>query len=292
MLSSSDICNALVDAFGQLIVVMFLTYSGYGIMESVKRKGNGYVNGFMRKRVLKTLVHFDIAVALFLIVALWFEHEYAPINYILCWTGWLSIGNSNWFVFDIIVLYILAYGTLLVVRRRGGSLRLYAWGMMAVSAVFFAVMYKAKPGESWWCDTVLSFPVGMLWSLYREQLEKTLANQRRYVLVFIATVLLFVASYWAGRHVMMIFGAVNSMFFALLVILITMRLRIGNPILNWLGVNAFAIYILQRIPMIIAREAGFHEMPLFFASVVIPATLLIAALFTAATNRIDLKYFR
>lgn len=77
--------NSIIDIFGQLMVVMFLVYSGFGIMESFKRKKNDYIKGFVRKRVLKTLIHFDIAVFLFLLVALAFGHEYTSSNYALSW---------------------------------------------------------------------------------------------------------------------------------------------------------------------------------------------------------------
>ena len=55
---------------GQLIVVMFLFYSGYGVCESIQKKGSGYVRSFPKNRILKTLVHYDLAVLLFLIAGL------------------------------------------------------------------------------------------------------------------------------------------------------------------------------------------------------------------------------
>ena len=39
---------------GQLIVVMFLFYSGYGVCESIRKKGSGYVRSFPKNRVLKS----------------------------------------------------------------------------------------------------------------------------------------------------------------------------------------------------------------------------------------------
>ena len=53
---------------GQLIVTMFLFYSGYGIMESIKRKGNEYVNSIPKKRILPTWLHFAFAVSIFAVV--------------------------------------------------------------------------------------------------------------------------------------------------------------------------------------------------------------------------------
>lgn len=51
---------------GQCIVVMFLFYSGYGVMESIKGKGQAYVRQLPRQRFLKVLLQFDCAMFLFL----------------------------------------------------------------------------------------------------------------------------------------------------------------------------------------------------------------------------------
>lgn len=50
---------------GQCIVTMFLFYSGYGVMESVKRKGEMYIRAFPAQRILKVLLQFEGAIALF-----------------------------------------------------------------------------------------------------------------------------------------------------------------------------------------------------------------------------------
>lgn len=50
---------------GQCIVAMFLFYSGYGIMESVKAKGRSYIDRIPTRRFFKVLLQFDCAVILF-----------------------------------------------------------------------------------------------------------------------------------------------------------------------------------------------------------------------------------
>lgn len=47
---------------GQLVVVTFLFYSGYGMMCSIIKKGTPYVKGIFRRRFLSLFAHFDIAV--------------------------------------------------------------------------------------------------------------------------------------------------------------------------------------------------------------------------------------
>ena len=90
----------ILDFFGQLMVVMFLFYSGYGIMESYKHKAK-YLETFIVKRFIRTLLHFVIAVALFICVQTSLGNVFSWKQYLFCWLGWESVGNSNWFVFDI-----------------------------------------------------------------------------------------------------------------------------------------------------------------------------------------------
>ena len=61
--------------WGQTIVTMFLFYSGYGILESINKKSN-YIDNMPVKRILKTLLDFDIAVIIFLIVQILLGKEY------------------------------------------------------------------------------------------------------------------------------------------------------------------------------------------------------------------------
>ena len=52
---------------GQLIVVLFFFYSGYGVYTSYRKKGVDYTKAIPKKRVLTTLVHFDLAVCVYLL---------------------------------------------------------------------------------------------------------------------------------------------------------------------------------------------------------------------------------
>ena len=61
--------NIIGTVMGQLVVVMFLFYSGYGIMESIKLKGVIYILNIPKKRFLGTLYKFIIAVNFFALAA-------------------------------------------------------------------------------------------------------------------------------------------------------------------------------------------------------------------------------
>ena len=113
--AQGQIYDYILNLIGQLMVVMFLFYSGYGILEAYKSKKE-YEKNFIKRRFFKVLVHFDCAVFLYLIVDIILKIKYMPIDYLMCWIGWKAIGNSKWFVFDILLLYLLTYVAFKIVK--------------------------------------------------------------------------------------------------------------------------------------------------------------------------------
>ena len=63
--------------FGQLIVVMFLFYSGYGCALRYMQNGAEYLKPFWGKRILATFVNFDVAVCLFIAIGLLLGKSFA-----------------------------------------------------------------------------------------------------------------------------------------------------------------------------------------------------------------------
>ena len=95
-------------ALGQLIVAMFLFYSGYGVMESIRYK-KGYIVSFLKRRCLPFLVNFEIAALIYFYV-LCLTGQVPTFHYaIKGFLAWESFGNSNWYVFAIFYLYLATY---------------------------------------------------------------------------------------------------------------------------------------------------------------------------------------
>ena len=101
--------NRLLLAIGQLMVAPFLFYSGYGIMEQIQRRGIVYIDSMPRKRILKFYIHFCMALFLYLILSFLLGKDYSFVRIALSFTALSSIGNSNWYVFAILVMYSIVY---------------------------------------------------------------------------------------------------------------------------------------------------------------------------------------
>lgn len=121
MLSPLDIMFNLVNGqIGQLLVVMFFFYSGYGVMESIVHKGASYIDSIPYKRVLTTFLNFDIAVSLYLLLDFVLGIDIDTETYFLSRFGWISIGNSSWYIFAILICYLLTFFAFKKMSSGGG----------------------------------------------------------------------------------------------------------------------------------------------------------------------------
>lgn len=281
----------ILASIGQLMVAPYLFYSGYGIMESVIRKSN-YMRTYPKKRILKTLVNFDAAVLLFIITMSLIGERYPAYYYITCWIGWDSVGNSNWFIFDILILYalfLICYRVCEYFIPKGISERRHQFIMIAIFTIFtiflWVLLFILKNG-SWWFDTLITFPLGVWFSYFRPYFEKYMKRRNLSYVLLISGLIVF--SLWKYRFGNDVLGFSACMFCILLVMLCT-KVEINNKYLQWLGVHAFSIYIIQRLPMNLFAHYGLNDNAYLFAAICIPSALLLAYGYNKMLSLIDSK---
>ena len=270
-----DIFVQILLHIGQLMVAAFLFYSGYGVFVSAQKKGEKYIKNFAKNRILKTWLFFACAVLLYLVYALICGRQYSIGRILLSFVGWESIGNSSWFMFAILYMYIATYIAALLTKK---EINLKTIGLITVlSLVYIAVIYKAKPGETWWCDTILCYIAGMAYGYFKKQLDHAL--EKKYIVMLLASVVLFVGInvVISRTHGIVFLLGYNlwACALCLLISAITYCVKIDNAILQFLGKYGFEIYILQRIPdMILQPYLSGYEIPYFLIS--FSLTLLMA----------------
>ena len=128
----SDLLSVeLLESIGQLMVTMFLFISGFGVYESIKAKGKKYIDNFPAHRILKTFIDFAIAIFLFILVDIVTGRKITFTQVLLSFTGWTSLGNSNWYMFAIFCLYITTYISFKMIKNNN-----------LLSLVFFLIMVQ------------------------------------------------------------------------------------------------------------------------------------------------------
>ena len=283
----------LVNRFlGQGIVVMFLFYSGYGIYESIKNKGQDYIKNMPGRRIWPVVYHFWAAVLIYLAAGYLIGKNYSLSQVLLAFTGWTSVGNSNWYIFAVFWCYLftwMAFGLFRREKQKG------LWLVTLLTAGYILIMARAKPGEGWWYNTVLVYPLGMWFSFYRREIERFLcpgmcsafAGEKSRIAALAVTVLL--RPFTCRQPVYILW----SLLFAFTVLLFTMKVSVGNFYLNWLGKYTFEFYIMQRLPMMVLKHFNLHrEAPYLFGILSFAVSLILAAGFHQLLKYLDQKWMK
>lgn len=276
----------LRDWLGQFIIVIFLFYSGYGIYESIKKDKNNYLNNFPVRRILRTFFHFAIAVAIFFIIKCCFMgYTYNIKKILLTFIGWNSIGNSNWYVFDILILYSLFYISFKFFDKDDKKAIVLLWGL---SFVLILWLRNVQPFRFY--DTILSFPLGVTYSFYKDKIHEFIFNNKKYLLLLFVVLFGIFSLKICPRDTIGYW--ISGMLFSILCVLISMKIKIGNKVLNWLGENIFYIYIFQRLPMMYFEYTGFIKNTYLSFGLSLVITLLLTFIFKYIFEYLDKILFK
>lgn len=229
--------------------------------------------------MLATLANFDVAILLFFLVNLSLGIHYDTQDILLSFTGWESIGNSNWYIFVILCCYLSTYLTFKVVRGQYKNRKLICGGNLLIITCIYVVLVKNK--QSYWYDTIFSYPLGGCFSLYKSELEGKV--RKHYRLCLAAVLLLFLILFFEPYEVMCIRANMRACLLAIAIVVLSMKVQVRNPSLSWLGKNLFPLYIYQRIGMIIfsrINEGEFiKDYPYLYIVLCVMITLLMGYMY-------------
>ena len=266
---------ALKKLLGQMVVAMFLFYSGYGVTESVRRKGIPYVRAMPVNRLLKVLLQFDIAVMLYFALQALLGKTYPLRTVLLSLIGLMSPGNDCWYIFAILALYLCTF--LAFWAFHDPKQEWMAHLAVTVLCLFF-IWFMKRHRDGYWYNTVLAYVAGGWYSLFRGRIEALVKSSNR-IWLFLTGVLA------VGWYVLrrswgsLVAYEVSAVVFALLILCVTAKVKIRSRVLSYCGKHLFSLYILQRLPMIALRGTALAQSPYLYFVVCLAITFVISWLF-------------
>ena len=268
------IFTRIITCFGQNIVTMFLFYSGFGIKESIKNKGFNYAKTLLNKSVI-LLLKFEISLLLYLAENIFIlKNKITLKSYILSAIFRNALGNSNWFVFTIILFYLYSYLSFIFTKNHYISI------LILNTISFFHVMlvynyfYKRKIHT---VATTLSFNIGFYYSLIKSKIDRIIMNND--IIYFGFTSIIIFLYYYFYKINSLIYNSILNVLFALLVVLISMKIKFKNNFLNFLNLHSFSIYLLQKLIIILVfkknifKNNNFIQISFEFTSIIFLACL-------------------
>lgn len=225
----------------QWVVTTFLAFSGYGVMGKIKSEGERYLKLFPKRRLLKTLVNFDIAVFAYLVMNSFLGIHYSAAETAGAFIGLTSVGNSNWYIFSILIMYAVTYVAACIFKGRNNSVAM----CVTVFSVMYVIAAQMVGLPSRFVSTVSTYALGVWIALYKEQIYNAFVQKPIIWLIVLSVPVLATYRLRGSDYIMNI----NSCFFVLLVVWFMSHFRVQSKLLYFFGKHAFSIYILQRIPM-------------------------------------------
>ena len=274
---------------GQLVVVTYLFFSGFGIMESIKKKGTAYVKAMPVNRLFKLWYHFAIVMVLYTIVRIGIIGvKYSLKDYLLAYTGYTSLGNSNWYMFVVFATYIIVIASFLIFKKS----KVAAIGLVCVLAFLFGLFEYKMNLDAWWYNTIICFVLGMVYSMVKPYTDKLLMkNDIVWFTAMTASVAAF-AYFSRNRVDSFIHYELFVSFAVIMLVIFMMKVNIKNSVLDWFGEHIFSFFILQRIPMLLLRHWGYNKNPYVFVILCFIATVFLSVVFDEAMARLDKIIFK
>ena len=174
--------------WGAPIVAVFFFLSGYGLMVSLITKGQKYLDGFLKKRLLKIVLPLVLCSIVFeaTSITLW-GGQIADFR-----KDWPFLPNC-WFCVTIIIYYFAFYIAALLFKSSPIKV---AYSMWLFSFVY-VFLFKVMDFCNWWYQMVLSINIGMTLAYYETAIRNVLYKYKRTVvlLLFLLTLL---SAYWAS----------------------------------------------------------------------------------------------
>ena len=272
---------------GQLMVVVFLFYSGYGVALGLQKKPR-YVLTIPKKRILSVWYHFAVAIVIFFVVGRLLGTKYDLVRLLKSFVGLSAVGNSVWFIFTILMLYALTFFVFVFAKDK---MIIPTAVLTVLSFALMLVLRELKGKEYWWYDTLMCYPLGMWYYIAKPTVDKLLLKDfSRWfsMTAIVTTVFGFIAFLMPIYHRTRKLFIPEALVFALVIVLVSMRVSIDNKVLRWFGKRVFSIYILQRIPMIIFSKLALKSNPVLFTLVCFAVTVVIAELFDRLLEKCDI----
>ena len=246
---------------GYPMVAMFLFCSGYGLYKSAKSKPD-FFKRFIPVRIIPILIPTLLTMLVYIFFRYWRKIPFY-IDSPFAVNGHETWHPYIWYVPCIILLYILFYIGFGLFKKDSIGILVVTIGI--VGYIIFCI--KLRYG-TWWFNTAHMFLVGILVSKYEDKFFESC--KKLYVLRLIGTIILCVLFWFLGDNaggiylmvfhhpydfvygyrcdlVAAIFQFLYCLAFMSLYYLISMKLKVGNPVLSFLGKFTLEFYLVHGI---------------------------------------------
>ena len=253
---------------GILFTALFFFFSGYGLMISLQNRTD-YLHTFLQRRLPTVLIPFWLCNAVILIVnRLFYGIRYSFDQAVLYIPGINLINGNGWFIIEIVIIYIMFFALFSMFRNRDIALVLLTVAVFGLIACGFFSGHDPNnrrwfKGE-WWYNSTIAFALGLWYARFKNKLDRFFSIHYRTmsVLFFLLFIVLFRFSVYCVRRfgyyydlsisvgrryasITLISQSAACIAFVICIILLLMKMVIGNRILESLNKIRLPLFLLH-----------------------------------------------
>lgn len=269
--------------------------------------GGGYLDGFLRKRVL------PIYALMFMLILFYFGlkstlsfDEITTAELFQSFIFGKTVISFGWYLQCIILLYLLFWCSATIADKMQDDDLLLVCIFMLVSIALYIGLCLLMELDSTWYETTLSFEAGMIICLYKPRIDLFLNTYRQTITIFVSFVLCFCLCFVFGcgpffpKFISIPIKMCSSVFFCLCLLCIIRLINIKNPVTKFFSHLYLEIYIIQGAVYLMLRNRYWSlDSQIVFFIVAVALVILIAYLikplttsFMCAVTNITKKYER
>jgi peptidoglycan/LPS O-acetylase OafA/YrhL len=222
--------SIIIDSsFDQNIVSLFLFYSGYGIYKSFLKKGIKYIKTLPLKSTI-LFIKTQLILLMFLLNNIILHKKISLKEYFYAVILKKSIGNSYWFAFTIIIIYIETFFAFILLTNK-------KYNFLGIIFLTIICFFHAK----------------FVYNYYHRNEIISIDN---YFSLLSIIVYLYYKFYTQDEKAFLLYKISKNFFFTLIGVILTMKIQLKNDFLKFLNSHSYSIYLLQRIVFIYISQKG------------------------------------
>ena len=252
---------------GFMFVAVFFFFNGYGVYKSFHSKPN-YLKGFFGRRILPVILALYSTTFIYFAVRLIVGQKMTGNDVLLYLTSLKLCNPYTWYVIVLPFFYAFFYLCFRFIKKDGIAVAVTT--ALVVAYILFGTTINHNDlwirGE-WWYNCVILFPVGILFAKFEKALVAFF--KKSYFVVMPVTVLAVYPVYLWSRAMCNIYGYYGEnwgapdtilrrrisvcaesaicIVFVLAILLLGMKVKIGNKFLKFMGSITLEFYLIHGI---------------------------------------------
>ncbi len=253
--------------YGYLFVAVFFFCSGLGLFKSLKSRPD-YLKGFVRRRILPVVIAFYVSEVIYTVIRLLMGQKIGLYDMIFYLFG-IKLSNFNaWYAVIIPFFYCFFFLAFRYIKKDGLAL-LAVWGTVILYTVGCALIDHNDywlTGE-WWYNSVWAFPAGMTFARFEKPLTAKIKKFWLILMPLMLAALYFTVVFsvdaqniwgyygedWGDKlkvaHRLLTCSSqwLAGFSFVSVLILLSMKIHIGNRLLAFFGGITLEFYLMHGI---------------------------------------------